>query len=412
LRSTPPSRGIPIKETIERFLCSKPTIMKAILDGQLPAGMGTYGRWNWPRILISPAHAEKLFGPRASLLNIPDGAPLTELVQKCAPAVRQSAYKWIKWEEHPGLDWDDRERRGVEPARRIRSETGVYALKDGRQRRGPIVSRDDFETVLGVFLDPCHKRFGANPGEFIGGDGIFQHDSGSLYHPAAYLIRHPSKFGPVAHSTLQDNAGRLDRLVVRFPTKGANIRGKWTLAVYSADSILRLKLRRQGKALGGEWLAPGTLWQDGEGIWYSSRDLAEKLSRKWSVSFDEALSIVGNMRAQGLLTKFKYVPSGRQTKIGGAKSAGSDPIVHHQSECDPLLRQKMKPGPKGQPDVDKLCFELRERVKNANDPMTYRGAITEVECQYPGSLGDGQSKFPSKKSHLKNRANRHARNSQ
>jgi hypothetical protein len=375
LQPKAPIGGIPISSAIQKYHCNKKSVLREIEADNLPAGPGA------TCILVCPEKCQSLFGERGQRSVIKDAASIVTLAQELRvpePTLRH----WLTWSEHPGLDWERREKLAITPAKAIRQAQASFTRDDGREYFGTVVSRADVESVVAVIRNPCHKRFGGNPGEWIA-EGIFRHDAtpetaSELCYTAAYVMQQPEKFGQYGYSTFQDNLRRLAKLVVRFPTPGANVRGIWTIAVYREGSILRLSTWRNGAVdvHSGEWLLPATvglIWKDAQGIWYSSRFIKEQTGKS-----------AGNLRTTGILTRFKEAP--RSSKLEASKS-GTPHLIHHEDEVRPLLglpvnaRSETAADPAGQADsLSTLRDFARSNLKGK------QRQVIEALCKGRGEL--------------------------
>jgi hypothetical protein len=245
-----------------------------------------------------------------------DGKPVDFLVRTfdlTDPTIR----RWCAWKIHPAL------------GRKLGSGIGQYTIteKGGRERRcrGLLASENDFATCVDAIKHPLHRRFPGNPGVWIA-KGIFQHDDGRLFFSDAYIAENSKAFGLNRGQLLsqQRYSKMVDALKVIWPTQGGYGQ-PWTSTVYSSESVQKVLDWREGKADGGHWLIRGELWQDSDGIWYSTKFIATQLAK--------SLTAIGQLRRKRRLTRYKTVPNGQHRRRHG----GALVVVHHESEVRRLL---------------------------------------------------------------------------
>lgn len=328
LLAVSPSDGIPLSAAAKRFGMSTTTIWKLIDEDGLKAGLqaprGRSPSQRIPRVMVSRRGLERLAASRNTrrtkeVKGPPpsDGVPVGQLARELEfdPNVLSG---WCKKKWHPALD------------RALRSGIGEYTFTSGTRNmrwRGLLVSRADATACVNAVRDPL-IRIPANKGVWLS-DGVFQHDDdGELYFTQQYVLSHPGVFGitkrlPHDPSCLK----KLRRLKVWFlGTKKA----PWVRQVFARQSLMALAEARKGRVVNnhdgkeviGQWLVPGDLWADGEGLWYSSRLVARRLGRRIQ-AMHHLLRATGSIR-------FKEVP-----RPAGEK--GQPPIVHHQRGIHPLL---------------------------------------------------------------------------
>lgn len=321
LRAKPPSDGTPIRAAAARYGLAHNTIWKLIGSGEVKAGLqpheGRGGvshagrRW---RVLVSRAGLKRVTATKNARLTEkvshsppPDGVPVDQLARELefdGSVIRN----WCAMETHPAL------------GRRIRSGIGPYTFTSGNRQirwRGLLASRADVTECVQAVKDPLHRRLPGNPGVWIE-DGIFLHDTDGVFFTEKY-IRGQERYGLRGVALYQSR--HIKPLRVTFPG-----REKWGRLVFSSAALDRLVERRRGKADGGEWLIPGDIWQDGEGLWYSSRLIARRLGRK-----------IGEMHRllrgkwPSVSVRYKEVPPPAGAHKGGP------PMVHHERDIRQLL---------------------------------------------------------------------------
>jgi hypothetical protein len=194
----------------------------------------------------------------------------------------------------------------------------LQKLADGRVRRrlGHFVSTADVQKCVDALEDP-YQRFPGMRGQFIS-PGIFQHDDAGICFTDGYLQAHTREylFKPGRSASAPNYLEKLEWFEVTWPGGRGGSDG-WGIRVWSQRSLVKLVERRKGRVDGGHWLEPGYLWQDAEGLWYSTKWIAERL----------CLSHKHVERMRGTLCKRVPLPGG----------IGTSPWVHHESETRPLL---------------------------------------------------------------------------
>jgi hypothetical protein len=348
LQARPPQDGIPFNDAIKLFRLANQTVWKLIKAGDVKAG--AVGRMT---ILVSRGDCERAVADAATrgrFAGAPpeDGEPVDNLAREFE--IHNATIRdWCRWKTHPGL------------GRKLRSGTGQYEIEvsDGRKRswRGLLASRADVKACVDAIKKPFHRAFPGMPGVWIA-DGIFRHneDDKKLWFTEKYVYDNRQKYGISPRSLgLSCYRSKLDPLKVTWPRPGP--RERWTVTVFSEESLARLVDWRNGKVDSGSWLKDGLLWKDAEGIWYSSQQLAD-------MSKQPLAKIHDVFRDSGLVTKFKLVPSAHKSGRGGRSA-----MVHHESDIRTLLgiaeEKAPEPSSKLNPknDTERAILKLVESTR-------------------------------------------------
>lgn len=313
LKDRPPRDVLAIGTAATNFHIAAETIRNLIESGEIRAWRnGVHG------IVVSKSDVEKVCesgNTRMTAESAPapaDGEPVGKLAKEFG--VDDEAIRgWCNWKKQPVL------------GRKMLSGIGPYIIEtsDGKQRhwRGLLVSRADVKACVEAKQNPLNRKFPGVPGKWLA-DGVFVHDDGRFFFTERYVYDNKPTFGMSERSLcVPVYRARLEVLKAVWPEPGS--RDSWTLLVYSRDSLERLRDRRAGREQNGCWLVNGSIWSDKEGLWYSSKFIADKTGKS-------IRSMFHLLRSSGLTSRFKDVPLAN-------KKGGRPPTVHHESEANSLL---------------------------------------------------------------------------
>ena len=312
----------------EKYGLRSPTIWRLVDEGKLRVGLGPpIGRDR--HLILVPERSLVRHVKATTTKNLPrtpgeappDGVPVDRLAGTGNRGRHDE--NMVQVGSPPGPRPAHSERHGpICDRRRDRLSTALarFACFTGRWRH-----------LRYVYRNPVNRSrpIPGNPGHWIG-EGIFQHDTGSLFFTERYIRQHRSRYGlfkgELHNPKYQGppSARRIVMLTVTWPGACCPQLGAWKVTVFAKESLDRLVQRRSGKIDGGELLTPSEIWTDAEGLWYSSTWIAER--KKCNPKQ------VHKLRELGALTRMKLVPTVNQ------KGKPSAPVmVHHESEVRPLL---------------------------------------------------------------------------
>jgi hypothetical protein len=328
LRPRPPGGGIKIVAAARKYGLSRDTIAKLITDGKVAAGLSDKAGPNGRRFVLvsSPGLARltavgrKPMAEKTGSSPPADGTPIEDLARENRVPT-QTLWKWKSWPTHPLL------------GRAVRAGVGIHVeeLANHRQRRRRVLllSRSDVLTCADLIRNPLNRPIPGNPGVWIA-EGIFRHTDGRLFFTTKYVHLNRGKFEFRTRQVFSPSfRKRLESLPVVWPQAGRAKEGRWTLTVYSEATLDQVAKWRSGRSADGEWLAPGVLWKDAEGLWYSTSTIRQQLG----LSKCQFESLVVE---RGLQSWSKKVTPRAMSGPNAGKLAGLT-RVFHDSKVLPLL---------------------------------------------------------------------------